>query len=366
MNANFRMLRPGLGRPLMNRRSDTQVLLILMFVFSVSHLTLAFFNADELKFINYEIDILNLPVKRGQEIELPVLHMTSKFGQPYQCQLPEPITKDENKESNQSGDPTIPDIKELLQPLKSLPCLLKTKDWWTYEFCYGRYIKQYHIEDGQISGVVMTLGQFDSDYEWKTKQEEQGESSKLEQNRYHSQFYVNGSKCDLTSHSRASEVRFFCEPDAGDYIHRVDEPETCRYIITIHKKCTCDEVVIPQADERVKAKAREFCPLCECHYQTRKITTIRVVVILIIWVISLLVVYMLFLMCLDPLMNKKRGPYQEQTNEEVNLDEPLPTVTRPRASSTNVLNRVGLQQDKWKRQVQEQRRNIYDRHTMLN
>lgn len=33
---------------------------------------------------------------------------------------------------------------------------------------------------------------------------------------------------------------------------------------------------------------------------------------------------------------------------------------------SNVLNRVGHQQDKWKRQVREQRRNIYDRHTMLN
>lgn len=32
----------------------------------------------------------------------------------------------------------------------------------------------------------------------------------------------------------------------------------------------------------------------------------------------------------------------------------------------NVLNRVGHQQDKWKRQVKEQRKNIYDRHTMLN
>lgn len=32
----------------------------------------------------------------------------------------------------------------------------------------------------------------------------------------------------------------------------------------------------------------------------------------------------------------------------------------------NVLNRVGHQQDKWKKQVKEQRKNIYDRHTMLN
>ena len=31
-----------------------------------------------------------------------------------------------------------------------------------------------------------------------------------------------------------------------------------------------------------------------------------------------------------------------------------------------VINRLGTQQSKWKRQVQEQRRNIYDRHSMLN
>lgn len=36
------------------------------------------------------------------------------------------------------------------------------------------------------------------------------------------------------------------------------------------------------------------------------------------------------------------------------------------SARANVLNRVGHQQDKWKRQVREQRRHIYDRHTMLN
>lgn len=44
----------------------------------------------------------------------------------------------------------------------------------------------------------------------------------------------------------------------------------------------------------------------------------QVVVIIVIWIISLLVIYMLFLVCLDPLLNKKTQlPYQEQNNEEV-------------------------------------------------
>lgn len=41
-------------------------------------------------------------------------------------------------------------------------------------------------------------------------------------------------------------------------------------------------------------------------------------------------------------------------------------TSHPIGGRANVLNRVGHQQDKWKRQVREQRRNIYDRHTMLN
>ena len=44
----------------------------------------------------------------------------------------------------------------------------------------------------------------------------------------------------------------------------------------------------------------------------------KVVVIIVIWIISLLVIYMLFLVCLDPFLNKKTATqYQEHNNEEV-------------------------------------------------
>lgn len=82
---------------------------------------------------------------------------------------------------------------------------------------------------------------------------------------------------------------------------------------------------------------------------------------------------MLFLICLEPLLNKRIRKtaggtgYLEHTNEDDdgNLST-APGTVNPMAVRQNVLNRVGHQQDKWKRQVREQRRNIYDRHTMLN
>ncbi|KAH8395558.1 hypothetical protein KR222_011244 [Zaprionus bogoriensis] len=133
-------------------------------------------------------------------------------------------------------------------------------------------------------------------------------------------------------------------------------------------ECACAGALLPQVD--AKGKELPICAECKCSHVARNTTLIKVVVIIVIWIISILVIYMLFLMCLEPLLNKrvKANNYQEHTNED---DEPTPPMpvganNQELSARANVLNRVGHQQDKWKRQVREQRRHIYDRHTMLN
>lgn len=85
-------------------------------------------------------------------------------------------------------------------------------------------------------------------------------------------------------------------------------------------KCNCDGVILPRIADKIKGKEQEFCPRCDCKYENRNTTIIKVVVIIVIWIISLLVIYMLFLMCLDPLLNKRvKANYQEHTNEDVNI-----------------------------------------------
>lgn len=133
-------------------------------------------------------------------------------------------------------------------------------------------------------------------------------------------------------------------------------------------------VILPRIGDKLKEKEKEFCPRCECVYENRNTTIIKVVVIIVIWIISLLACYMAFLSCLDPLLNKRaKANYQEHTNEDEEIAAPsgevlpVPATSGPvRGGGGNMLNRVGHQQDKWKRQVKEQRKNIYDRHTMLN
>lgn len=59
--------------------------------------------------------------------------------------------------------------------------------------------------------------------------------------------------------------------------------------------------------------------ICHIYFIIFHTFIFQFVVIMVIWIISLLVVYMLFLICLDPLLNKRaKANYQEHTNEEVN------------------------------------------------
>lgn len=117
----------------------------------------------------------------------------------------------------------------------------------------------------------------------------------------------------------------------------------------------CESVVLPKLGDQIKGKEEVFCSRCDCKYENRNTTIIKVfisslanfvslsyglynttencmlqiVVIIVIWVISLLVIYMLFLICLDPLLNKRIHKasanigYHEHNNEEVNMSSIL-------------------------------------------
>lgn len=80
-----------------------------------------------------------------------------------------------------------------------LLCVLQTKDWWTYEFCHGQYIRQYHLEgknwhcfprslfkdkylvveylvqvvllslDTEIKGEILFLGYYESEFDWSNE-----------------------------------------------------------------------------------------------------------------------------------------------------------------------------------------------------
>ena len=146
------------------------------------------------------------------------------------------------------------------------------------------------------------------------------------------------------------------------------------------EQCTCPNVVLIHLN-LTDAQADSFCPRCLCKYQTRSLTVIKVVVILVLWVCCLLLFYMAFLSILEPILSKKRAIGLPGINRDIGYTEHHDSVgaesdhdigtdseaTQMRTyGAEGVINRLGSQQSRWKLQVQEQRRNIYDRHAMLN
>jgi len=144
--------------------------------------------------------------------------------------------------------------------------------------------------------------------------------------------------------------------------------------------CDCEHVVVPLL-RLDKEQTDKFCPRCQCSHETRSVMTIKVVVAIILWVLSLLFVYLLYLVCIEPFLGNKginltgaaRGrrsaPYTQQEDEVT--DDGMAAMSpmaqySSRGSARNVVNRLGVNQDRWRRQVEIQRTSVYDRHTLLN
>jgi len=154
------------------------------------------------------------------------------------------------------------------------------------------------------------------------------------------------------------------------------------YIQTFHEPshCKCEHIV----EKSVLLADGHYCDRCNCQWQRRNTTTIKVVVLFIICVVFMLVFYMLFLLCLDPLMVYRQKAYTEHRSEELAMSEVqsgrvnMPAdegyeasqLSSPSLPSSSVVTRLKKQVDgrteRWKNTVSEQRRNIYDRHAMLN
>ncbi|XP_057701122.1 protein OS-9 isoform X2 [Corythoichthys intestinalis] len=217
---------------------------VYVFLLLVLACVSAFLNLEELNEMKYELKILPDPVIMGQTKTDEVMMVSSKYKQLYECRLPAQAVRfhQDSVSDPDSQGYTGPEIPDLLSPMRESPCLVLTKDWWTYEFCYTQHIRQYHLEDSEIKGDVLFLGYYETEFDWSNETAKTSKQHRLK--RFHSQTYVNGSKCDINGNPREAEVRFVCEEGSGDYIARVDEPQSCRYVLSIHTSRTCQHPLL--------------------------------------------------------------------------------------------------------------------------
>ena len=61
---------------------------------------------------------------------------------------------------------------------------------------------------GEPVGEIINLGNYKSDFDWKDEQKIEAKMFKKKQiQKYHTQYYVNGTECSVINHKRDSEIR---------------------------------------------------------------------------------------------------------------------------------------------------------------
>jgi len=142
--------------------------------------------------------------------------------------------------------------------------------------------------------------------------------------------------------------------------------------------CDCEHVVVAVLGLD-QEQIDKFCPRCLCVHETRSLLTIKVVVGIILWVLSLLLIYLVYLVCIEPMLggsvtrSRRRGNYSQHQDEPTVTDDTRVTPEETpmaqygsRGAASTVVNRLSDNQDRWRRQVEIQRCSVYDRHSLLN
>uniref|UniRef100_A0A1D1XVU6 Protein OS-9 homolog n=2 Tax=Anthurium amnicola TaxID=1678845 RepID=A0A1D1XVU6_9ARAE len=185
--------------------------------------------------------------------------MSNKKGQKYLCSLPvveetrsvKPIIQQNTSNVIVEGDRRIklrtPD--ELMEVLKDR-CLYRLEGWWSYELCYQRQLRQFHLEDDKVTQEFV-LGEFDPEATIAFNRNHSDISMlkdpryKDASQRYHAHLFKNGTHCDLTNQPREAEIRFVCS-ESSVMISSIKEVSTCKYAVIVQCPLICKHPMFQQ------------------------------------------------------------------------------------------------------------------------
>lgn len=155
---------------------------------------------------------------------------------------------------------TFPDDTSNIENfLEGKHCLTGGTGWWKYEFCYGKYVRQFHV-DKFGSKTSILLGVFDDKTHKEFLQAHPEKRPKaMSQRKQITHFYSGGSTCDKTGQQRKTEVILKClenSPSRSTVSLYLLEPKVCNYVLGIESPLICD--ILDKVDEdALVPKSRE-------------------------------------------------------------------------------------------------------------
>jgi len=148
-------------------------------------------------------------------------------------------------------------------------CFYRNEGWWTYEFCVGKHVKQYHLNPVTLEQEEVFYLGFPVQHD-NNEEETQYHTATFSINQVDDYLirmqYSNGSLCPLTGSPRNVTIDFVCPstvaPDiqVSEFISSIREIGTCSYQLTLASNVLCNEFVFrnrPSDDVEVLCKVKD-------------------------------------------------------------------------------------------------------------
>ncbi|GAA5966599.1 hypothetical protein JCM3765_005670 [Sporobolomyces pararoseus] len=205
--------------------------------------------------------LLRTPSGQGFLCTVPSVTIAEKRRAQRQAELDESTRQLERQRGLERG-------LALLEPMRG-GCIYLKQNWFTYSFCYGSEIRQFHAV--QVAGSptpkedpnaeAYTLGHspepsiYSSNPKYGSGSLQLAKKEALipstlgglegvgldESGRYLVQIWEGGTTCDKTGLPRTVEVQFHCNTQTIDRIALIRETSICRYVLLIHTPRLCAE-----------------------------------------------------------------------------------------------------------------------------
>ncbi|ETV89354.1 hypothetical protein, variant [Aphanomyces astaci] len=143
---------------------------------------------------------------------------------------------------------------------ESSPCVRRTEGWWTYEYCLGHHVSQFHREQNGETTSEFSLGVHAMDTNAELgKSRKDTIATEFLDDTYDKpqpafeQVYEGGTPCDEVDRARSTRVLLFCPTlkKQAPYIISIQESATCAYVLKVAVPSLCDHPYFAK-DERLR------------------------------------------------------------------------------------------------------------------
>jgi hypothetical protein len=215
--------------------------------------------------VKYSIGLLpydGKPLSDGNR-DGDIIQLKSENGTLFDCHVVDEEKSGETREPD--AETTITEARRVLDSLSNW-CAYRVEGWWTYEVCYKKKVRQYHVDvvNGNDVSADFLLGTYSDmlvDLSMKdiknTSEWDGSDSSDV----FVSDLCDNGDVCDLEEvggplgMKRTVEVRYYCGSSVQPMLVDVKEPRSCHYIFDVRMASLCS---VPGLTSKIHVPLRQI------------------------------------------------------------------------------------------------------------